>query len=170
VSIESTILVGNFDEFCWIRCEDKGNFVNSPLVKEWLEEQMKTGTKVAVVDLQTCSGMDSTFMGNLADFAMKLTAVGGGLQIADASEKCVSLIEDLGLGSLMKLNPQDEVWQPNKDSIREKLEDLDPKSSLNKTQHIYETHKKLCEADSENDSKFRTVLECLEAELANKKK
>lgn len=169
VSTKNIISVGKFDGFCWVRCNSKGNFQNSPIVKKWLEEQVLAGIKTVVVDLETCTGMDSTFMGNLAGLAMKLTGLGGGLQIADASEKCVNLLEDLGLSPLMETNPPSAAWQAAKEHIREQLEVIEGDLIEGKAEHIYETHKKLCEADAHNEERFNSVLECLEAELSDKK-
>ena len=170
MSTKNIISVGKFDGFCWVRCNSKGNFQNSPVVKTWLEEQLAAGVKTVVVDLETCTGMDSTFMGNLAGLAMKLTGLGGGLQVADASEKCVNLLEDLGLSPLMDMNPPNAAWEEAKEHIREQLEVIDGDRGESNAEHIYETHKKLCEVDTQNEEKFNSVLECLEAELYNKKK
>lgn len=109
-------------------------------------------------------------MGNLAGLAMKLTGLGGGLQVTDASEKCVNLLEDLGLSPLMDMNPPNAAWEEAKEHIREQLEVIDGDRGESNAEHIYETHKKLCEVDTQNEEKFNSVLECLEAELYNKKK
>ena len=143
--------------------------MNSQVVKQWAEAQIDTGVNSIVVDMEMCLGMDSTFMGNLAGMAMKLTQVSGGLLIADATEKCVSSLEELGISSLMKINPTDQIWQDRKVSIRERLTVIEESPTVDKAMHVYETHKKLCEADTSNEEKFSAVLECLEAEISNKK-
>jgi anti-sigma B factor antagonist len=168
VKKSNTISVGKFDDICWIRCQAKGSFLNSPVVKQWAEAQLVAGSKTFVMDLQDCTGMDSTFMGNLVDLAMKATSAGGGLQVAEGPQKCVDLLDGLGLSSLMEINPENARWEENKVSIRERLVVVES-SGGDKAQHVYETHKKLCEADSNNEEKFSSVLDCLEAELFNKK-
>jgi anti-sigma B factor antagonist len=165
----NTLSVGKFDTYCWARVEPKGDFQNSRGVKEWAESKIDAGAKYIVVDLENCKGMDSTFMGNLAGLAIKLTCTGGELQIVDASDKCVNLLDELGVSVLMNVNPKNTAWSANKDSIRSRLSMLGVCMSGDATSHVYETHKKLCEVDSKNELKFNAVLECLEAEICNKK-
>lgn len=141
----------------------------SPAIKQWAEKQLSKGETHLVIDLENCTGMDSTFMGNMAGLAMKLVKVGGSLQVADASEKNQTSLEDLGLATLIDIEAKDASWQSEKSIIREKLQVVEAGSAMDKTAHVYETHKKLCEADTSNEKKFSTVLDCLEAELAGKK-
>lgn len=171
MKLNSTISVGIFKSLGWIRCVAKGNFNNSPAIEKWANAQIKGGIKSLAIDLEQCTGMDSTFMGNLAGLAMKLTAIGGKLQIIDASTKCARSLTDLGLSSLMEINPECKAadWDEQKQDMRGNLEEISSASTLDKTTHVYETHKKLCEADSSNHQKFDSVLECLEADLSAKK-
>jgi len=41
-------------------------------------------------------------------------------------------------------------------------------SSTDNVEHVFDAHKLLCEADENNDEKFSTVLDVLEAELKNR--
>jgi len=113
--------------------------------------------------------MDSTFMGNLVDLAMRATRAGGGLQIVDASEKCVDLIEGLGLAMLMEINPEQADWEEDKECIRSQLVMIEANGGIDKAQHVYETHKKLCEADANNEDKFSAVIDCFESKLPGKR-
>lgn len=172
MKLNSTISVGIFQSLGWIRCVAKGNFNNSPAIEKWAHAQINGGIKSLAIDLEQCTGMDSTFMGNLAGLAMKLTSIGGKLQIIDASTKCAGSLTDLGLSSLMEINPPVDTvdWKDKKQEMRENLEVISSASTLDKTTHVYETHKKLCEADSSNHQKFDSVLECLEADISAKSK
>ncbi|MFR8406593.1 hypothetical protein [Akkermansia sp.] len=58
----SSILFGLFDEFLWIRCSGRGSFANSPTVKSLGDDYIASGGRLIVIDLETCSGIDSTFM------------------------------------------------------------------------------------------------------------
>lgn len=160
----SIISVGKHENLCWIRCESKGSFLNSSIVKQWVDEQFTSGEKLFVMDLQNCTGMDSTYMGNMVDLAVRANSAGGGLQVVDASEKCVSLLEGLGIASLMDINPSEPDWKDSQDEIRKNLLMIEASGSIDKAQHVYETHKKLCEADSQNQEKFSAVIDCFESE------
>ena len=165
----NTILVGTFADFIWIRCEGKGSFANSPQMKQAAESSISKGFKRIVIDLEACTAMDSTFMGTMAGIAMKLAKLGyESLYVADANDKTKSSLEDLGLSSLIQINPENPFWEADVKDIRSKLLTTSTIASVDKTQHVLDAHRRLCEADDSNDEKFATVLDVLEAELANR--
>ncbi len=169
VSIQNQILVGKFDGFSWVRCEGKGSFANSPQMKQWAETQVAAGRHCVVVDLETCTGMDSTFMGTMAGIAMRIAKLPDGvLQVTGANEKNRNSLEDLGLSMLLEIEPKDAAWQADTTSIRDSLKVNTVTNEVDKTQHVFDAHKLLCEADESNDEKFSTVLDVLEAELENR--
>jgi len=169
VSNQNQILVGKFDSFSWIQCVGKGSFSNSPLMKQWAEASVTEGKHCIVIDLKYCTGMDSTFMGTMAGIAMRLAKLPNGvLQVTGADEKSRNSLEDLGLSMLLEIEPKNAIWQPNISEIRETLQEYSTKITIDKTQHVFDAHKLLCEADDSNDEKFSTVLDVLEAELENR--
>lgn len=169
VSIQNQILVGKSDKFSWIRCEGKGSFANSPQMKHWAETHVTEGRHTVVIDLELCTGMDSTFMGTMAGIAMRLAKLPDGvLQVTGANDKNRNSLEDLGLSMLLEIEPKEAAWQNNINRIRESLKVNLVAPSLDQTQHVFDAHKLLCEADESNDEKFSTVLDVLEAELDNR--
>ncbi len=169
VSKKNQILVGKFDNFSWIRCEGKGSFSNSPQMKQWAEAQVTNGKTCLVIDLEECTGMDSTFMGTMAGIAMRMAKLPNGvLQVTGASDKSRHSLEDLGLSMLLEIEPADANWQQNISSIRQSLQICQDSAKVDNTQHVFDAHKILCEADDANDEKFSTVLDVLEAELENR--
>jgi anti-sigma B factor antagonist len=169
VSNQNQILVGKFNDFSWIRCEGKGSFANSPQMKQWAEEHVATDSQRVVIDLELCTGMDSTFMGTMAGIAMRLAKLPNGLlQVTGASDKNRNSLEDLGLSMLLDIEPTDADWQTNISTIRKSLKAMTETTTVDSTQHVLDAHKLLCEADETNDEKFSTVLDVLEAELENR--
>ncbi len=167
-------LVGTFDGFSWIRCEGKGSFLGSPLLKTFGEERIAEGETCLVVDLGGCTGMDSTFMGTLAGLAARFSAVeGGGLQIADPGERNRRSLEDLGLNFLMEIDPPSAIWRGRLDEIRCSLHPLNERGAPHEKQraeHVLEAHQILSSANDSNARKFANVVSLLEAELAEKEK
>ena len=74
----ASILVGVTDRAVHVRVEGKGSFQNSPGLKEFSKQMLERGFRNFVVDLNTCSVMDSTFMGTLAGIALRLREFGDG--------------------------------------------------------------------------------------------
>ena len=169
MSNQNQILVGKFDVFSWIRCVGKGSFTNSPQMKQWAETHVAAGRHCVVVDLELCTGMDSTFMGTMAGIAIRLAKLPDGvLQVTGANDKNRNSLEDLGLSMLLEIEPQDAVWKDNITNIRNSLKECSITTSVDRTQHVFDAHKLLCDADESNDEKFSTVLDVLEAELENR--
>ena len=171
VSNSNIILACNVNGLGWVRCEGKGSFMNSPKLKAWADDQLKSGTVHVVIDLEHCTGMDSTFMGTMAGLAMRLIKTSGGiLEVTSADEKNSQALDDLGLSSLMQINPESPSWSGQEGAMRKSLTEYGQVNSTDRTKHVFDAHKTLCDADDSNSEKFSTVLDCLEAELLSRDK
>ena len=170
VTENSDIHFGRFDGFSWIRFSGKGNYLSSPAVKQCAEEMLQTGERCIVIDLEACTGMDSTFMGMLAGLALRLTKQNGGgrLEIARANEKNLQSLEDLGIDAFMEINPADATWNQDIARIEAAMQpwggagkpDMRERGRL-----VLEAHKTLSAASEENAKKFANVVNLLEKEL-----
>jgi len=130
---------------------------------------MSSGIHCLVIDLEACNGMDSTFMGTMAGIAMRLAKLPNGtLQVHGANEKNRNSLEDLGLSMLLEINPDKPVWCDDVSTLRTSLKECAINDAVDKTQHVFDAHSLLCEADESNDEKFSTVLDVLEAELKSR--
>ncbi len=171
VTADHSITCGIFKGFSWIRCEGKGSFLNSPLMKSFGESRVSEGESLLVVDLTSCSGMDSTFMGTLAGMATRLaTKDGGALQIAGADERNRRSLEDLGLDFLMQINPDAGPWQGQLDEIRSCLQPAQLNESLNQRQraeHVLQAHEKLSEINDKNAREFNQVVDTLKRQTTD---
>lgn len=136
----------------------------SPSIKTAVETEVGKGIREIYFDLEGCTGMDSTFMGMLAGVAMHLRKNGGGtLTIVESGGKSQASLQELGLSQLMEINPSEGSWIGKMIEIRSGFAPLDPQSDPGKEGHILECHENLCEADDENNDRFRSVLEVLKA-------
>lgn len=174
MTTECAILIGIFDGFSWIRCEGKGSFLNSPAVKAFGIERIAAGENCLVVDLEACTGMDSTFMGTLAGMATRLSSKDGAvLQIADAGDRNRHSLEDLGLDFLIEIDPENAVWKNTIDSVRASLKRPNPPGAqgpLQRAMHVLEAHQVLADTNEKNLRSFSTVVTLLESELEAKQK
>jgi anti-sigma B factor antagonist len=174
VKPECLISVGIFEDFSWIRCEGKGSFLNSTLIKSFADERIAAGDRCLAVDLSACSGMDSTFMGTLASIARRLIAAPGGvLHIAEPGARNQRSLEDLGLDFLMEIDPPHAAWRASLETIRSSLTPpppTTPPSNVQRTLQVLEAHQTLAGANDRNAETFSTVVSLLESELAAKLK
>ncbi len=176
VTADNPISVGIFDGFSWIRCEGKGSFMNSPVLKAFGDQRIAAGERLLVVDLAGCSGMDSTFMGGLAGLATRLSALddGGSLHIAEPGERNRRSLEDLGLDFLMEIDPPAALWRGRVDAVRTSLGPpqaaAGPLGQTQRTRHVLEAHQALSGLNEKNSREFEGVVSMLEDELEAKKK
>ena len=156
--------VGITDGFVWVRLKGKGSFLNSPSLRGFIERSMESGQTRFVIDLGDCPAMDSTFMGTLAGLAMRLSKnPEGRLQLNGVCERNRESLNDLGLDGLLEIDPADSAWRPHVEDVRDSLEPLEEEEQERAdAEHLLEAHRRLCEANEGNVSKFATVLEVLE--------
>lgn len=168
MSNQNSILVGCANKVAWIRVEGKGSFLNSSGLKEFAREMINRGHREFVVDLQNCPVMDSTFMGTLAGIALRLREIGqGNLHVTNLNERNGDLLRNLGLDQLFALDLSG-VASPNRTGVQETS--IGAGGEPNRTdqaQTMLEAHEALVEADPENLTKFKDVLEYLKQDLAH---
>lgn len=164
----NAILSGIFDGFTWIRCEGKGSFQTSPLLKECADRRVSEGERWIVVDLEACTGMDSTFMGLLAGLAARLSKLGGGVQVAGAGERNRASLEDLGLDCLMEIDPPTAMWRGKVQEIRAAVKPWVSGAlpdMRERAKHVFDAHQTLAGLSEDNARKFAGVLGVLGKEI-----
>ena len=172
VSVETSIFFGAFEGFTWIRCEGKGSFLQSPALKDCAQQRQDAGETVFVIDLQACTGMDSTFMGFLAGLSARVGRQGGQVQIAAPGERNRQSLEDLGLDCLLHISPPEAAWRGRADEIRSKLQPYEPKrlpGVKERAKHVLEAHRTLAGTSEENAERFAGVLEAFEKKASDDK-
>jgi len=170
VSASFPISAGVFDGFTWIRCEGKGSFLSSPGLRQFGEHRVGEGDALLVVDLEACTGMDSTFMGTLAGLAIRLGKCGDGvLQVAGANERNRRSLEDLGLDFLLQIEPENAPWQGRLADVRAALVPVNGDESMvtqeQRAGHVLDAHRVLSSTSDSNRERFRQVVDTLESQI-----
>ena len=107
----SPIFAKLFESYVWIRPEGRGTFLESTIIKDFVERSVADGVSNFVIDLEACPGMDSTFMGMLAGLGIGFRKTKrGGISIVGTTEKTSSSLKELGLQYLMTIEPIDGPW------------------------------------------------------------
>jgi len=166
VKAPSPILTGQLDSIVWIRPEGRGTFLESPFIGHFVEAAMEGGHHDFVVDLEACTGMDSTFMGMLAGLGISFRRKKlGKLSIVGTTEKTKASLLELGLHHLSNIEPSEGAWVGRMADFRADLVPLTGGESGDKESHVLKCHENLCEADSSNVERFKTVLEMLGSKM-----
>jgi anti-anti-sigma regulatory factor len=165
VSTPASILVGTTNKIVWIKVEGKGSFLNSAGVKEFSKEMVNRGHREFVVDLRNCPVMDSTFMGTLAMIALRLREIGqGSLHVVNLNERNHDLLTNLGLDQLFSMDACG-VNEGATPATRKPLDSVASPDHSSQAETMLEAHEALVEADPDNLTKFKDVLEYLKQDL-----
>ena len=163
-SANLSVLVGK--NFACIKIAGRANFAYSPDFKTLLNELAQKGFGHFIIDLSECVLMDSTFLGVLAGFGMRLNPKGApavrGIELHNATARVRDLLENLGAVHLFKLTsgliqlPADmKTCTP--ESINPSHEQI-ARTSL-------EAHETLMAMNPENVARFKDVTQFLAEDL-----
>lgn len=168
-SANLSVLVGK--KIACIRIAGRANFASSPDFKTLLSELAGKGYKHFVIDLTECVLMDSTFLGVLAGFGMKLNPKGApverGIELLNATTRVAELLENLGAVHLFRLKSgplemPDDVQACQPESINPTHEQI--------TRTSLEAHQTLMAMNPENVARFKDVAQFLAEDLKSLEK
>ena len=163
-SANLSVLVGK--NFACVKINGRANFACSPDFKTLLAELQGKNYKHFIIDLTECVLMDSTFLGVLAGFGLKMNpkgeATGRGIELVNASPRVAELLENLGALHLFqvangKLTLPDDVKTCIPESINPTHEQI--------TRTSLEAHQTLMAINPENVARFKDVAQFLAEDL-----
>jgi anti-anti-sigma regulatory factor len=164
-----SVLVGK--NFACVKIAGRANFACSPDFKTLLDELAQKGFTHFIIELSECALMDSTFLGVLAGFGMKLNAKSSpadrGIELHNATPRVSELLENLGAAHLFKstsgpLQLPKDLKTCTPESINPTHEQI-ARTSL-------EAHQTLMAMNAENVARFKDVAQFLAEDLKNLEK
>jgi anti-anti-sigma factor len=168
-SVNLQVLVGK--NFACVKIAGRANFASSPDFKTLLTELAEKGYTHFIIDLSECVLMDSTFLGILSQFGMKLNPASAtgqrGIELLNPNTRVAELLENLGALHLFKvitgaLELPDDVKTCTPESIHPTHEQI--------TRTSLEAHQTLMAVNPENVARFKDVTQFLAEDLNNLKK
>lgn len=157
------VLVGK--DFVCVKIAGRANFTSSPDFKTLLEELSQKGYRHFIVDLSECLLMDSTFLGVLAGFGMKLnTGAEKGIELGAPNSRVLELLENLGALHLFKvlegpLTLPGEFKACTPETSNPTHEEI--------TRTSLEAHQTLMAVNPDNVARFKDVTQFLAEDLRN---
>jgi anti-sigma B factor antagonist len=187
----SKILVARTGDLGFVKVVGRGSFQNSGCVKAFYLQLLKDGVNRFVIDLGSCTYLDSTFLGILLGLGLKLRETGNGLlNILNASARNLELLRNLGLDRLIQVTggklPGDDSATTGKagplkspdgngaapasvdlQGVKENLEEMacPTPTRAEAAPTILEAHEALMNFDPRNIPKFKDVVEFLREDL-----
>jgi anti-sigma B factor antagonist len=166
-SAKLSVLVGK--DFACVKIAGRANFTFSPDFKTLLAELIQKGYGHFIIDLSECVLMDSTFLGVLAGFGIKLnkdaSANHGGIELSNPNARVTELLENLGVLQLFKIlngTPQLSGEMRVPAPVNPSHEEI--------TRTSLEAHQALMEVNPENVPRFKDVAQFLAEDLKNLEK
>jgi anti-sigma B factor antagonist len=155
------------DQLACIKIVGRANFTSSVDFKALINELLQQGLRCFVLDLSECVLMDSTFLGVLAGFGLKLSGgngqpARGGIELLNPSERILELLETLGVLHLFRVI-QGALTPPAQSPAQERKLTTPNKDEANLT--CYEAHRTLMEISPSNVPKFKDVTQFLAEKL-----
>jgi len=125
-----------------------------------------------VLDLSECALMDSTFLGVLAGFGLKMSdsqkdPCKQGIELLNPNARISELLESLGILHLFKVS-EGPLKLPDQTEVRTLTPAAPSKEEV--TRACLEAHQTLMEINPQNVSKFKEVTAFLAEDLKNLKK
>jgi anti-anti-sigma regulatory factor len=147
-----------------------GSFKEGPSVKRFGLAAIDAGCTFIIFDMTDCQGMDSTFMGVMAELAMRMHDEINGQTIAmNLSVKTYTLLKTLGLNRLIVCYQSGDLPEELKSVLvdvmdLEELDIVDDDKLLSLTTML-EAHQNLVKAAPENMTRFKDVISFLNQDL-----
>jgi anti-anti-sigma regulatory factor len=151
-----------------VKITGRANFSSSPDFKTLLAELTQKGYNHFIMDLSECVLMDSTFLGTLAQFGLKLNSSGAGnapgIELLNCNARVTELLENLGALHLFKtmngaLELPEDVRRSTPESIHPTHEQI--------TRTCLEAHQALMSVNPDNKARFKDVTQFLAEDLNN---
>jgi len=160
------ILVLADDNFACVKIMGRANFTYGPDLKAVLTGLAQKGYGRFIIDLSECALMDSTLLGILAGFGLKITqtATPGqcGVELLNPNSRIADLLENLGAIHLFKVTTEPSRL-PN-DAQIEKATSLNPtREQITRT--CLEAHQSLMAMNPDNIARFKDVTRFLAEDL-----
>jgi len=154
--------------FACVKIVGRANFTYGPDFKTLLTELIRKSYSRFIIDLSECALMDSTFLGILAGFGLKLNQTAApasrGIELLNPNSRIVDLLENLGALHLFKVTtgtlqlPAD-VQTQTPDSVNPTRQQI--------TRTCLEAHQSLMAANPDNVVRFKDVTRFLAEDLKN---
>ncbi len=157
------------DDIVIIRVAGRANYQNSLALKQVFEKtSSESHSPDYVFDLERCDSMDSTFMGVVASIGLHQRRLKGAKStVLNVSPHVRELLDMLGLKFLLEIRDAEADAKSRPAAPEVRFSDVaSPEiTKLDRIIMMIEAHERLIDVSSQNEVKFKTVLETLHDSL-----
>lgn len=164
------MLVTVGQKYVCVKIAGRANFTSSIDFKTLVNELMQKGYTYFVFDLRECTLMDSTFLGVLAGFGLKVNAPASDpkrvIELYNPNARIADLLENLGVLHLFKVQ-QGEVTVPEATAPLDHSTSAPSREEV--TQNCLDAHRTLMDINPDNVARFKDVAAFLADDLKKMK-
>lgn len=157
------VLVGK--NFACVKIAGRANYLSSPDFKTLLSGLTGKGYRHFIIDLSECVLMDSTFLGVLAGFGLKMqpdNSGQSGIELLNANTRVAELLENLGVARLFKMTAG---ALPLPDDVKTSAPEPANPTHEEIARTCLEAHRTLIVVNPENAARFKDVTQFLAEDL-----
>lgn len=158
------VLVG--EQFACVKINGRANFNSSIDFRTLVSELRQKGYTFFVLDLSECMLMDSTFLGVLAGFGLKMRSPekdhGPAIELLNPNARIIELLENLGVLHLFRIT-QGPLETPEQTQTREHTPVATTREEI--TRACIEAHQTLMTINPENVRRFKEVTQFMAEDL-----
>ena len=170
---EDRVWVAFVEKMAIIRVEGRGSFKVGTALKQFGQSAAEQGCVAAVLDMTSCVGMDSTFMGVLAGMATRLKERNhADMVMLNLTPRTRGLVATLGLDRIVRAYQAGETPDAYKKAltISADLSALRAAAGnqLDTAQTMLEAHESLVNLSADNLPRFKDVLTFLREDVQKK--
>jgi anti-sigma B factor antagonist len=165
------MLVSIGEKSAMVQIAGRANFTSSVDFKSLLDQLLQRGYTCFILDLTECVLMDSTFLGVLAGFGLKLNSpqtdkINRTIQLFNPNSRISELLENLGVLHLFKVT-QGPVSTPDGAATKDVQTHNASREEVTRT--CLEAHKTLMDINPDNIARFKDVAAFLADDLKKMK-
>ncbi len=162
-------LVNTNRDSAFILIQGKATFANANTFKQFIDKSLEKNIRHYIIDFESCSGMDSTFLGIIAWLGLKIkdSTEDTNLIVRNFNKRNKELFHNLGLQNFIKT--EDSVVNYNT-ALKNNTHTLTALEEAERCKaiDILDAHKSLVKASKENVSLFKDLISLLENKLYSK--
>jgi anti-sigma B factor antagonist len=158
------------DDFACVKISGRANFTLGIDFQSLLGEVQKRDYSIVVMDLTDCLLMDSTFLGILTGFGLKMSQPNGSskshvVELLNPNVRVAELLENLGVIQLFTLRHGTN----DTPCVEQTTPSLPAPNQQQLTRACLEAHQTLMAMSADNATKFKDVAQFLSEELKKTK-
>ena len=149
----------------YVRIRGLASMTTAPTFEAFTEGALSKGVQQLVLDLEHCSGVDSTFMGLILSLSNRLREEfdgAAGIVLVNVDDHAQRQLSSVGVDAFVTIRPGETRLPP---ALKLTAVDAVDSSDRERLKLMVRAHKELVAADARNRAKFGAFLEGIIGEL-----